>query len=260
MLAGHALWPACRYLLNREFVEQSAMASQLNRPFVQEPESFVHALLGAQDISTLAFVADGHLRRLGLRELRLIWNHAPGDRAPAHLQRQPPDRRALELARSRAAPGRPRNGLDPATWRDAAGLQVLAQNTGLWVALSARIPVRRTATGLAGRKSARCRSRCQSLLYTQRLQVDVERLANAERLQRALFAISDIASSDQSQGRGIARPAPDRRQPDVRRKFLHRAFRSRTARRSASCTSPTATIRKFRIRRRSFRRWRWATA
>jgi hypothetical protein len=40
--------------------------------------------------------------------------------------------------------------------------------------------------------------RCRSLLYTQRLQVDVERLANAERLQRALFAISDIASSDQS--------------------------------------------------------------
>ena len=40
--------------------------------------------------------------------------------------------------------------------------------------------------------------RCQSLLYTQRLQVDVERLANAERLQRALFAISDIASSDHS--------------------------------------------------------------
>jgi hypothetical protein len=31
----------------------------------------------------------------------------------------------------------------------------------------------------------------------QRLRVDVERLGRAERLQRALFAISDLASSDQ---------------------------------------------------------------
>ncbi len=38
--------------------------------------------------------------------------------------------------------------------------------------------------------------RCESLLQTERLRLDVERLARAERLQRALFAISDCASSD----------------------------------------------------------------
>jgi hypothetical protein len=76
-------------------------------------------------------------------------------------------------------------------------VQVLAQNTGLWVALSASYdPARTDAEWQA--KIAPLSVRCQSLLYTQRLQVDVERLANAERLQRALFAISDIASSDHS--------------------------------------------------------------
>ncbi|HEY2347133.1 MAG TPA: sensor domain-containing diguanylate cyclase [Xanthomonadaceae bacterium] len=38
--------------------------------------------------------------------------------------------------------------------------------------------------------------RCESLLQTERLRNDVERLARAERLQRSLFAISDCASSD----------------------------------------------------------------
>src|SRR5207342_1037579 len=38
--------------------------------------------------------------------------------------------------------------------------------------------------------------RCESMLDTERLRLDVERLARAERLQRALFAISDCASSD----------------------------------------------------------------
>jgi hypothetical protein len=76
-------------------------------------------------------------------------------------------------------------------------MQVLAQNTGLWVALSASYdPARADPDWQA--KIAPLSVRCQSLLYTQRLQVDVERLANAERLQRALFAISDIASSDHS--------------------------------------------------------------
>jgi diguanylate cyclase (GGDEF)-like protein len=38
--------------------------------------------------------------------------------------------------------------------------------------------------------------RCESLLQTERLRMENDRLARAERLQRALFAISDCASSD----------------------------------------------------------------
>ncbi len=173
------------------------MPSPQNRPFVQEQESFVHALLGAQDISTVAFIADGHLRRMGLRDVRLIWNHAPGDPGHFHTSNDtPPTTRELELLDAARRQGGRTEVLDAATGSTQL-LQVLAQNTGLWVALSARI----TGDGLHAdwKEQIGCLSiRCQSLLYTQRLQVDVERLANAERLQRALFAISDIASSDQN--------------------------------------------------------------
>ena len=173
------------------------MSSTLNRPFAQEPESFVHALLGAQDISTLAFIAAGHLRRLGLHDLRLIWNHAPGDMTSLHTSNDtaPTEHELTLLEAARRQGGRAESA-------DASGvtlhqLQILAQNTGLWVALSARLPIEGMKPDWQEQVAA-LSVRCQSLLYTQRLQVDVERLANAERLQRALFAISDIASSDQS--------------------------------------------------------------
>ena len=92
------------------------MPSPHNRPFVQEPESFVHALLGAQDISTLAFIADGHLRRMGLRDLRLIWNHAPGDPGDFHTSNDtPPTTRELELLDAARRQGGRVEVLDPAT-------------------------------------------------------------------------------------------------------------------------------------------------
>lgn len=173
------------------------MPSPKSRPFVQEPESFVRALLGAQDISTLAFIADGHLRQMGMRDPRLIWNHAPGNLADIHTSNNtPPTDQDLELLDAARHQGGRAEAPDPAT-DSMQWLQVLAQNTGLWVALSARIP----GDGLQADWKEQIDSlsiRCQSLLYTQRLQVDVERLANAERLQRALFAISDLASSDQT--------------------------------------------------------------
>ncbi len=38
--------------------------------------------------------------------------------------------------------------------------------------------------------------RCQSMLQTEHYHLDIQRLAGAERLQRSLFAISDLANSD----------------------------------------------------------------
>src|SRR4249919_1811062 len=172
-----------------------AMASQLSRPLAQEPESFLHSLLAAQDISTLAFIAVRQLHALGLRQAQLVWNHEPSPSAPLHTSNDVPlDPASLALLETaRRQGGRAQ--------RDESGavhlVQVLAQNTGLWVALSVSFdPARADPEWQA--KMAPLSVRCQSLLYTQRLQVDVERLANAERLQHALFAISDIASSDRS--------------------------------------------------------------
>ena len=173
------------------------MGSPLSRAVPQETESFVDALLGAQDISTLALIATRELGALGLSQVQLVWNHLPSD--PGSLRTstdQAPDAATLALIDSARCQGGRVQQADP-----ASGLvhlvQVIAQNTGLWVALSVRMDPLRADLAWQQRIPPLC-TRAQSLLYTQRLQVDVERLASAERLQRALFAISDIASSDLS--------------------------------------------------------------
>ena len=173
------------------------MATKLKRQFVQESESFVHSLLDAQDIATLAAVATRQLIALGFYEVQLLWNQLPGDMGSLQTSTlQPPDPGTLGLLES----ARRLNGLsqrtDPASGATRL-VWVVAQNTGLWVALSAHFDAANVDLDWRT-KLGPLSARCQSLLYTQRLQVDVERLASAERLQRALFAISDLASSDQS--------------------------------------------------------------
>ncbi|MFA6984834.1 MAG: EAL domain-containing protein [Arenimonas sp.] len=173
------------------------MASQIARAFPLEPESFVRSLLAAQDISTLAFIATRQLLDLGLDDAQLIWNHVPSDPGSLHTSNDvAANATTLSLLDTARRQGGKAQLTDPATG-SVQVMQVVAQNTGLWVALSARFDPGRVDPDWQA-KIAPLSVRCQSLLYTQRLQVDVERLANAERLQRALFAISDIASSDRS--------------------------------------------------------------
>jgi diguanylate cyclase (GGDEF)-like protein len=159
-------------------------------------DNFMHALLGARDMQALAVVALQELERFGLQDIELVWNHQPSDPGQLHTARgQPlgaPQRALLDRARGHGGAADERLA-DGGVWR----AQLLAQNAGFWAAL-----VSRYAPGHAvsdwQEPLAALSLRAQSLLHTQRLQVDVERLANAERLQRALFAISDLASSDQS--------------------------------------------------------------
>ncbi len=177
-------------------LKNPAITSQSMRPLAPEPESFVHALLAAQDIATLALVAVRQLQNLGLRQVQLVWNHAPSPSAPLHTSNDtPPDAATMALLEAARRQGGHAQRSDETGFVQC--VQVVAQNTGLWVALSVGYePARADPEWQA--KIAPLSVRCQSLLYTQRLQVDVERLASAERLQRALFAISDIASSDHS--------------------------------------------------------------
>src|SRR5436189_142050 len=112
-----------------------AMASQLSRPLAQEPESFLHSLLAAQDISTLAVIAARQLHALGLRQAQLVWNHEPSPSAPLHTSNDvPPDAATLALLEAaRRQGGRAQRSDDTGA---VHCVQVLAQNTGLWVALS----------------------------------------------------------------------------------------------------------------------------
>src|SRR4249919_1888413 len=113
-----------------------AMASQLSRPLAQEPETFLHSLLAAQDISTLAIIASRQLQALGLRQAQLIWNHEPSPSASLHTSNDiAPDPATLALLEAARRQG------GRAQRNDESGMlhsvQVLAQNTGLWVALAA---------------------------------------------------------------------------------------------------------------------------
>jgi diguanylate cyclase (GGDEF)-like protein len=178
------------------------MASQLKRPPALDSESFVHSLLAAQDISTLAFIAARQLHGLGLRRVQLLWNHEPSPQAALHSSDDvAPERATLELLDA----ARRQGGRAQRTDESGATqmLQVLAQNTGLWVALVVGLEPGRADPDWQSLLPA-LSVRAQSLLYTQRLQSDVERLASAERLQRALFAISDIASSGHSTAEVLA--------------------------------------------------------
>ena len=173
------------------------MASLLNRPTTEQPESFVQALLGVQDIPALAQAAARELESLGLGEVQLLWNPLPGDAGGVRGSLgRPPGAATLAMLDAARRQGGRQQQTDPATGRMQV-VQVLAQNAGLWVAFSATVDPSLADPAWPGRLSL-LSMRGQSLLYTQRLQVDVERLANAERLQRALFTISDIASSDAS--------------------------------------------------------------
>jgi hypothetical protein len=171
------------------------MSSSLPREAPPATERFVDGLLGAQDLTTLAWLADRELQGHGLAQVQLLWNHLPGEAASIRSSSgQPVEPATLALLETARRQGGRVQQTDPATGI-AHVVQLLAQNTGLWIALSARLDPQRVDAAWTD-CLAPLALRAQSLLYTQRLQVDVERLASAERLQRALFAISDIASSD----------------------------------------------------------------
>ncbi|MGH8029386.1 MAG: GAF domain-containing protein, partial [Arenimonas sp.] len=162
---------------------------------LREPESFVHALLGAQDMAALARTADRQLRALGLDLAQVVWNHIPGDPNQLHWATgRAPDRNFQSLLERARRQGGVAEDRDVATG-EVQMAHVLAQNAGFWAALLCRVPARQADGGWRDLLSP-LSLRCQSLLHMQRLQVDVERLANAERLQRALFAISDTAAAD----------------------------------------------------------------
>ncbi len=163
---------------------------------VREPESFLHSLLGSKGMPELARKAVDHLQSLGCQWAQVTWNTEPGSESAEQMfPRETADRELAALvarARLQRAP------LEVARADGASdGAFPLCNSNGLW----AVVAYRRTRAGThrpdEWDEALNLLSlRCESMLQTEQLRLDVERLARAERLQRALFAISDCASSD----------------------------------------------------------------
>lgn len=164
---------------------------------LQEPQSFDQVLLWAQDMHALAEAVLQQFKKLGAKNPKLFWHTAlsePNDwkYAPASSLT---DVQTTLINRARQQ-GSYAENVSVDLVKTAI---LLTGQQHLWACLYVEIdPLlsdprrqpewRETLTKIS--------LRCQSLLQTERLRVDVERLARAERLQRALFAISDLANSD----------------------------------------------------------------
>jgi diguanylate cyclase (GGDEF)-like protein len=164
---------------------------------LREPDSFEQTLLWAQDMASLASATLRHFENLGARNAKLIWHTALSD--PNDWQSMPAAALAdSELILIRQA----RKNGDYAEKITAEVLHVAILLTGqqhLWACLCVELDAH--ASDPRQQKQwqesiSKLALRSQSVLQTERLRVDVDRLARAERLQRSLFAISDLANSD----------------------------------------------------------------
>jgi diguanylate cyclase (GGDEF)-like protein len=165
---------------------------------VREPESFLRSMLGSQDMCALAQSIVQHLPTLGCQWARLAWN-TDQDGAEQSCPSGPVDP-GIETLLIHA---RDQGGLveqPDLEGHCTEGALLLSRKGHLWATLAYRRDSEAAAnTQLQAewQETLKLLSlRCESMLQTEGLRLDVERLARAERLHRALFAISDCASSD----------------------------------------------------------------
>jgi diguanylate cyclase (GGDEF)-like protein len=165
---------------------------------VREHESFLRSLLESQDMLALAQTTVRHMHSLGCQWAQLAWNTELGqdNMGQAYPSGPVDDNVASLLSRARH-----QDGLVEQASLDGhctAGAILLSRNGHLWATLA----YRRERDAMPQRQAEWQEAlnlmslRCESMLQTEGLRLDVERLARAERLHRALFAISDCASSD----------------------------------------------------------------
>ena len=162
-----------------------------------EPDSFDQTLLWAQDMASLANITLRHFENLGANNAKLVWHTALSDpndwKSVPAADLSDDDIILIRLARQDGS---------HAEKMGAQILDVAILLTGqqhLWACLCVELDTHASDPRQLEEWQQSIRKlalRSQSLLQTERLRVDVDRLARAERLQRSLFAISDLANSD----------------------------------------------------------------
>jgi len=166
----------------------------------RETESFIRCLLGAQDMPGLAKVALARLEPIGCRRLHVAWNAELGQEHAYQVWPPGPMDTATAALLTRARQAGEVIEQDSLDGSGVEGVCQLARTGFQWATVLYRRD--RDALATPDRRVQWQESldllalRSESLLQTERLRSDVERLARAERLQRSLFAISDCASSD----------------------------------------------------------------
>lgn len=169
----------------------------------RDPDSFPQALLGVGDMAGIGAVTARHFQNhLGCSRLHIVCSDRL-DQSPQNWQIFPGgtlDTDAVGLVHAAVARGSQACRTDRETGHSDEAI-VLASEDGVRAVLTLRRDssiIGDPAHHAAWRESlALLCLRCHAALRTERLKLDLERLAQAERLQSALFAISDIASSNQ---------------------------------------------------------------
>ena len=169
-----------------------------NRSLIlDEPSSFEDVLLCAPDMLALASAAVQHFEQLGASNVKLIWRIAE-----QNLETTQYITSSALTAKQAQFFEHMQEQEDYAEKKIDGQIHVVTlltakDNLHAWLytecATEKSDPRQKREWQVAQNKLA---LRCPSILQKERLRLNVARLANAERLQRALFAISDLSNSD----------------------------------------------------------------
>jgi diguanylate cyclase (GGDEF)-like protein len=167
---------------------------------VREPESFLRSLLESRDMLGLAKTTVEHLCSRGCQWAQLAWNTEIGH---DYVDQSYPPGTLDHILATLLTHARHQGEMIEQASLDGSSIEGACLLSGPghpWAALVYRRQLDSLAIPrrlVEWNETLNLLSiRCESMLQTERLRLDVERLGRAERLQRALFAISDCASSD----------------------------------------------------------------
>ncbi len=164
---------------------------------LDKPSSFEDVLLWAMDMPALASAAVQHFEHLGACHVKLVWqiSEQVTDAASYLSSSELTEKQAHYFEQVRLQGNYSDQHLDGLT--HAATLLTAKDNLHAWLYFEFLAnkpdPRLKREWQLSQNKLA---LRCPSILQKERLRQNLDRLANAERLQRALFTISDLSNSD----------------------------------------------------------------
>jgi diguanylate cyclase (GGDEF)-like protein len=164
---------------------------------IRATDQFEQILLWAQDVSALAEGTVLHLQRLGAENVKLIWHTSLSDQNEWKYFPSTPltqtEWQLINTARQQKMPA-----IVHSDERSCIAWKLTGQQY-LWAIVYFELPPDRVSVQYSEPWQdalSKLALRCQSALKAERLVLDVDRLARAERLQRSLFAISDLANSN----------------------------------------------------------------